>query len=182
MNEKNGTLIVVEGKTDIDFLSKFLDADFYCVNGSAINQDNYDFINEYLKKGKVIILTDPDYPGLSIRNKINSNCKGCYNAYVRKEVSIKHHKVGVAESTKEEVLNAINNAINYDLSSSISDLKEIDLIDLGLSGRNDSKEKRMIISSKYHLGYNNFKSLYKKLKILNISKEDIKETLENVKG
>ena len=42
------TLIVVEGKTDIDFLSTFLDYDFYSVNGSAVSDKDIVFIKEYL--------------------------------------------------------------------------------------------------------------------------------------
>lgn len=55
----------------------------------------------------IIILTDPDFPGMQIRNKILKEIPNAKQAFVRKEVSIKHHKVGVAESTKEEVNNAL---------------------------------------------------------------------------
>ena len=69
--EKISDLIVVEGKSDIDFLSSFLDADFYKVNGSAINEKDIKYLKEVIKKRDIIVLTDPDYPGLQIRNKIN---------------------------------------------------------------------------------------------------------------
>ena len=42
-------LIVVEGKTDIAFLSSFIDADFYSVNGSAVSEKDIQFIKEYIK-------------------------------------------------------------------------------------------------------------------------------------
>ena len=48
-------LIVVEGKTDIAFLSSFIDADFYSVNGSAVSEKDIQFIKEYIKKGEVIV-------------------------------------------------------------------------------------------------------------------------------
>ncbi len=178
---KIDALIVVEGKTDIDFLSTFIDSNFYLVNGSAVNSKDYDFINEYLKLNKdVIILTDPDYPGMRIRNLINEHCKNCKNAYIRKEVSIKNNKVGVAESQKEEIINALKHTIKFDNNNlNESKLKESDLIDLGLTGFKDSSLKRDIIINKYHLGYSNFKSMYKKLKMLNITKEELMEVLNN---
>jgi 5S rRNA maturation endonuclease (ribonuclease M5) len=43
-------LIVVEGKTDIDFLSSFIDADFYSVNGSAVNEKDIDFLKNISSK------------------------------------------------------------------------------------------------------------------------------------
>ena len=48
------TLIVVEGKTDINFLSTFLDYDFYSVNGSAVSDKDIAFIKEYLKRAKLL--------------------------------------------------------------------------------------------------------------------------------
>lgn len=42
-------LIVVEGKTDIDFLSSFIEADFYSVNGSAISSKDISFLKEIEK-------------------------------------------------------------------------------------------------------------------------------------
>ena len=63
-------LIVVEGKSDIDFLSSFLDADFYQVHGSAVNNEDIDFLSKANDSRGIIILTDPDFPGMQIRNKI----------------------------------------------------------------------------------------------------------------
>ena len=62
MNDKIKELIVVEGKTDIDFLSSFLNADFYQVGGSAIDKDDIDFLKKANAERGIIVLTDPDYP------------------------------------------------------------------------------------------------------------------------
>lgn len=176
-------LIVVEGKTDINFLSSFIEADFYEVNGSSVKKEDFDFINKYLSRGKVILLTDPDYPGIQIRNKIKENCPNVYEAFVRKEFSIKNNKVGVAESTKEEVLNALKNAVNfYELkNNSKNNLKMSDLYDLGLCGREDSFYKRKYLSEKLHLGFTNSKTFLKRVNMLNIKKEEILEVLKDVK-
>lgn len=177
-------LLVVEGKTDIDFLSSFIDAEFYSVNGSSISQKDYDYINEVLKKGiEVIVLTDPDFPGAQIRNKIKEHCEGVSEAYVTKEKSIKKNKVGVAEGEKEDILNALNNRLIYkkfprgNLKTPI--LSHFDLYKLGLTGQEDSNKKKEIISKKYYLGFNNSKQLLKKLNLLNISYEELEEVLKD---
>lgn len=176
------TLIVVEGKTDITFLSSFLHADFYSVNGSAVSRKDIDFIKEYKKTGEVIILTDPDYPGIKIRNYLNQNIEGLKNAYVRKEYSIRNHKVGVAESTKEEVKLALKNAHVYiNKEKQNVTLSNSDLIDLGLTGKENSKDLRKLVSENFHLGFNNAKTFLKKLNMLEISKEQIIEVLRNAK-
>ena len=179
MNKKY--LIVVEGKTDIDFLSKFITADFYSVNGSAVSEKDLDFIKEYKKKGDVIVLTDPDFPGTKIRNYLNENISGLENAYVRKEFSIKKHKVGVAESSKDEVLRALKNKIKFSENKTEQSVTIQDLYSLGLIGDNNSSSLRKIVSENFHLGFNNAKSLLKKLNMLNIKKEEIETVLKNVK-
>lgn len=176
---KIDNLIVVEGKTDIDFLSSFIDGKFYSVNGSSISIDDFNYLKEVNKKNKIIVLTDPDYPGLSIRNKINEYLDNdVYNAYVRKEYSIKNHKVGVAESTKQEVINALSNLKLYK-NNITSDLKNIDLFELGLSGQG-SYELRKELCDTYNIGYSNSKQLLKKLKLLGINKTDLNEMVRNV--
>lgn len=176
-------LIVVEGKTDIDFLSSFIEASFYSVNGSSVSQENYDFINEYLKKGEVIVLTDPDFPGKQIRTKIKEHCNGVSEAFIKKETSIKNNKVGVAEGNKEEILESLKNRLKYrdfDVSRNDNKISLQDLYNLNLVGEN-SKELRSKICDKYHLGHNNTKQFLKKLNLLNISLEEIKEVIKNAK-
>ena len=173
-------LIVVEGKTDIDFLSSFIDADFYSVNGSAVSDNDVEFIKSYLEKGEVIVLTDPDFPGYKIRTYLNERIPALKNAYVRKEVSIKGRKVGVAESTKEEVLRALKNAkVFIDKNSNESIITMSDLIELGLVGSDNSFKLRKIVSENFHLGFTNGKSLLKKLNMLEITKDQIIEVLKN---
>ncbi len=177
--EKISDLIVVEGKSDIDFLSSFLDADFYKVNGSAINEKDIKYLKEVIKKRDIIVLTDPDYPGLQIRNKINKEIPEVKNAYVRKEVSIKHHKVGVAESTKEEVLNSLKN-IKSNENHKKGNLSVNDLYDLGLSGIENSKELRKLVCERLNIGFNNTKRMLEKINLLNISKSEIEEIIKDV--
>lgn len=173
-------LIVVEGKTDIDFLSSFIDADFYSVNGSAISSKDISFLKEIEKNRPIIILTDPDFPGKKIREILNSNLINVYNAYVRKEFSIKNHKVGVAESTINEVLLALNNLKKYEISLN-SDLTMNDLYELNLNGSKNSKQLRKTICDYLHIEYLNAKQLLKKLKMLGLNKNDLMEIIKNAK-
>ena len=173
-------LIVVEGKTDIDFLSSFIEADFYSVNGSAISSKDLSFLKEIEKNRPIIILTDPDFPGKKIREILNSNLTNVYNAYVRKEFSIKNHKVGVAESTINEVLLALNNLKKFETNVN-SDLTMNDLYALNLNGSKNSKQLRKTICDYLHIEYLNAKQLLKKLKMLGLNKNDLMEIIKNAK-
>lgn len=175
--EKINGIIVVEGKTDIDFLSSFLDTKFYSVNGSAVNEEDVNFLKKAKEKNNIIILTDPDFPGMKIRNYLNEKIDGLQNAYIKKEVSIKHNKVGIAESTKEEVLNALHHLV-LNKSDVKNEITMKDLLDLGLTGSEDSSFKRYYLAKKYSLGKSNAKNFLKKINLIGLTKESIKEDLD----
>ena len=177
-DKKIKELIVVEGKTDIDFLSSFLDADFYQVHGSAIEKTDITFLKKANDTRGIIVLTDPDFPGLKIRNTILKEIPNSKQAFVRKEVSIKHHKVGVAESTKEEVIKALSNLLTYSTDRT-NKFKTYDLFSLGLIGNSQANEKRKLLCEKLNIGYSNGKELLLKLNSLTITINEIKEILKN---
>ena len=175
--KKINEIIVVEGKSDKQFLETFLNADILTCNGSAIDGFDKNYLIELSKTRGVIILTDPDYPGQRIRNEISSYLPVCKHAFVRKENSIKRHKVGVAEASKEEVLFALENVVTFDESKKGS-LNETDMMLLKLSGLDSSANKEKVINH-FNLGHCNSKTLLKRLNLLNVSKETLEAILND---
>lgn len=171
-------VLVVEGKSDVAFLSNFIEAEFVVTNGSDVPDNVIEYIKEVSKSKEVIVLTDPDYPGETIRTKLDANIPNLKHAFVSKDKSIKNGKVGVAESTKEEVLKALENSFT---NSSIKkgNFTTSDLVSLGLSGSSNSKELRELVCNKLHLGHTNSKSFLNRLNTLNISKDELKEIVTN---
>ncbi len=169
-------LIVVEGKSDKDLIESFLDADIITTNGSEVSRETINYIKEARKIRDVVVLTDPDSPGKRIRDILNQNIDGLLHAFIPKEKAIKRHKVGVAESSKEVILEALNHLVpsSYENTSA---LEYSDLYDLGLLGQNDSSYKRQIVENELHLGHCNGKTLLKRAKALGLSREDLEEAL-----
>ena len=169
-------IIVVEGKTDVAFLSEFIDAEFVTTNGSEIPEN----IVKYLKKAQenrdIFVLTDPDSPGKKIRDELDQYIPNLKHCFVRKEYSIKKNKVGVAESTQEEVLEALHNAITIDKTKS-GNITNSDLVKLGLVGAENSEAQRNKIIEKYHLGYCNAKTFLKRINYCCITLEEIEKSL-----
>jgi len=175
---KINELIVVEGKTDLIFLKSFLDADIVITNGSEISRETLEFIKEANKRQGVIILTDPDYPGIRIRNIISQYIGECKHAYIDKKKAIKGNKVGVAEACKEDILVALNNVVTYSNVTNKS-ISEIELYELGLMGKGDSKTKRNKVCEYYHLGWCNAKSFCKRVNMFGLSLDDIRGVIDS---
>ncbi len=173
---KYPALIVVEGKSDKDLIESFLDADIITTNGSEVSRETINYIKEAKKIRDVVVLTDPDSPGKRIRDILNQNVDGLMHAFIPKEKAIKRHKVGVAESSKEVILESLEHLVPSSFESE-STLQYSDLFDLGLLGQKDSSQKREAIETKLHLGHANGKTLLKRAKALGLSKKDLEDAL-----
>ena len=167
--------LVVEGASDKAFLSSFIECEFILTNGSAISRETLDYIKEVSKRKQIVVLTDPDFPGEQIRAKIASAVPQASHAFVRKEVSIKHHKVGVAESTKQEVLAALANIVPGSIAQGT--ITMADLFDLGLMGQAESEARRKRIADSWHMGHVNAKSFLKRANALGKTKQDLEDAL-----
>lgn len=176
MKHKVNGIIVVEGKTDVAFLNEFIDAEFVITNGSEIPVKTIDYLKKASQNRDIFVLTDPDSPGKRIRDILDCNIQNLHHCFVSKEHSIKKNKVGVAESTKDEVLNALKNFITTTITPK-GNIEMSDLVGLGLVGSSDSEEKRAKICEKYHLGYCNAKTFLKRINNCGITFEEIKGTL-----
>lgn len=176
----NKPVIVVEGQSDVNRLINLIDADFVVCNGSAISKETIDYLNDLVKIRKIIVLTDPDFPGIQIRNKIAQNVPGVYHAYVDRSKSSNGKKLGVAECEKEEILKALAEHVVYK-TNEIPMLTMVDFVELGLSGDKNSKVKRKIIYEHFHTGYSNAKTMLKHLNMLGITKKQLEEVLNDSK-
>jgi ribonuclease M5 len=171
-------IIVVEGKSDYTLLKSFLDVEIIITNGSEISVETLELIKKANEEKGVIVLTDPDYPGMQIRNKINSYTHGCKNAFVEKKKAIRGKKVGIAETRKEDILEALENVVTF-TNESKGDVSYNDLYELGFVGKADSKNKREKVSNYYHLGWCNGKNFLRRLNMFNITIDMIKEVINN---
>lgn len=176
MKKKISGIIVVEGRSDVAFLSTFIDAEFVTTNGSEISSKTIEYLQKSAGNRNIFVLTDPDSPGKRIRDVLDQNIPNLKHCFVSKENSIKKNKVGVAESTKEEVLKALSNALETNPSKT-SEITMSDLMNLGLIGQENSLEKREKVANKFRLGFCNAKTFLKRINYSGLSLEDIKNCL-----
>lgn len=181
MNMDTNAVIVVEGKMDKDLILSFLSCDIVTTNGSAVSRETIKLIKELKKTREVIVLTDPDAPGKRIRDILNQEIPGLLNAFVPKKKAIKGHKVGVAECSKETILEALSNLLpplGADKKTAPS-LSSSDLFDLGLLGGEEAKKRREFIQERFHLGECNGKTMLKRCLMMGLTKAVLKEALDN---
>lgn len=169
-------VIVVEGKNDSINLKRFFDVDTIETHGLGLSKETIEYIKEINNKRGIIVFTDPDSAGENIRRKLNYNIKGLKNAFVLKEDARTIKKVGIEHASKEVLSKALENIITF--NDGQNTLSYEDYLDMGLSGLKDSSLKREKLIKRFHLGKCNGKTLYKRLNMLGLSKEEIWQELQ----
>lgn len=171
-------VIVVEGYHDSAHLKKYYDCDTIITSGSGISKQIMDEIRRANDARGVIIFTDPDFPGVQIRNKINDAIPGCKNAFVMKKDARTSKKVGVEHATFPVLDEALKNLITIDeIEREVITMD--DMIDLKLIGQLDSKQRREYLAEKLHIGVGNAKSLKNKLNCLGITRHELEEEMKS---
>ena len=159
-------IVVVEGKTDSQLLKELYDVDTIETHGLGLDDKTLELIKEASKTRGVIVLTDPDYPGLKIRNQVEKYVQNCKHAFVDRKDAIGRKK----EAVKKAIENVVTFS-NQEESISWKEFLELDII--------GDKKKRLKVYDLFHLGYGNAKTLFKRLNMVGISREMIEKELEN---
>lgn len=161
-------VIVVEGKTDTAIIKKLFDADTIETHGLAMNEKVLDYIEKAQQSRGVIVLTDPDYPGMKIRQKIIDRIPQAKHAFVDKKDALGEKKLGIAEAREEAIIKALENVVTF--SDNQQSITWEEFISLDIIG---NKQRRLMIYDTFHLGYGNAKTLFKRLNLAHITKQDI---------
>ena len=169
-------IIVVEGKSDTALLKELFEVDTIETHGLALDKKTLELIKEANKTRGVIVLTDPDFPGKKIRDQIQTVVPNCKHAFVSRKDATGKKKLGIAEANKEAVVLALENMVSFDVDNQSITWHEF--IDLDIIG---NKQRRLLVYDLFNLGYGNVKTLFKRLNMVGISKEDVLKKLDEHK-
>ena len=155
--------ILVEGRYDKNTLSQIVDAPIFETSGFGIFKDKQRLamLRRVAEKRGLIVFTDSDGAGFVIRNHIKSAIPAQYlkHAYIpdvygkerRKTTAGKEGKLGVEGMRPEIILDALRRGgatIDGENTSSGDGITKQDLVELGLSGGEDSAAKRRVLLKK----------------------------------
>ena len=123
-----------------------------------MDQQTLELIQEASKSRGIIVLTDPDFPGKKIRDQIQAVVPNCQHAFVAKKDARGKKKLGIAEA----------NVVSFDVnreSITWSEFVALDII--------GNKQRRLMVYEAFNLGYGNVKTLFKRLNMVGITKEQV---------
>lgn len=181
---KINEIIVVEGRDDITALKRVVDGHIIALNGfSGMNKNTINKLIELSKNNKLILLTDPDFAGKKIRQKIQENIPNIGHAFVSRKKATKNSNVGVENANDETILEALKNIITIKEKVDSKYLFTIeDLIENGLCVGDNAKNRRIELGDILKIGYYNSKQLLNALNNFNIDKEIFDKAIEKING
>lgn len=179
---KINEIIVVEGRDDITAVKRVVDAHIIALNGfSGMSKKTINKLVELSKNNDLILLTDPDFAGKRIRQKIMEHIPNIKHAFIAKKDALKNKNVGVENANDEKILEALENLISYKTNENKKYLFTMeDLLDNNLCLGENAKERRIILGDHLKIGYYNSKQLLKALNSFNISKSTFDSAIENL--
>jgi ribonuclease M5 len=168
-------LIVVEGVHDVAALKQIVEADIVITQGLHQDEALVDLLREAVKTRGVIVFTDPDHPGETIRRRISEAVPGVKHAYLNAKSARSKRKVGIEHASPEVLLEALSHVMT--VSSTLSDLTRNDLYELHLSGHPNSHVLRCRLAEVLHLPDVNAKQLLVQLRTRGYSRAQLEQLL-----
>lgn len=99
--------IVVEGRDDTLAVSKAVDAIIIETHGFGLSDKTWKILDKAYRERGLIILTDPDHGGRSIRRKILNRFPGSKEAFVSTEKASKKGDVGIENAAPDDIWEAL---------------------------------------------------------------------------
>ena len=148
--------VIVEGKYDKIRLSNIIDSVIITTDGFGVfkNEEKKELIKLFAQKSGVIIMTDSDSAGQMIRNFVTKLCKTCEitNVYLpsikgkekRKTKESAEGILGVEGTDDSIIIKALQKAgvTGEKEAENTQKVSKTDFYNLGISGGENSKEKR----------------------------------------
>lgn len=176
---KINEFIVVEGRDDTERVKRAVECDTIETNGSAINDQTLQVIQNAQQSRGVIVLTDPDFPGNKIRSIIAEHVSGVKHAYLdREKAKNKKGKIGVEHASINDIKEALMH-VSSPFEEAHESIDKATLIELGLLVGKDARRRREIVSSKLRIGHSNGKQLLKKLNAFGYTEDDVRQALKD---
>ncbi len=177
-------VIVVEGRDDTLAVSRAVDAITVETHGFGMSEEMWEVLDKAYKERGLIVLTDPDHGGRSIRNKIMERFPDSKEAFITVEKASKKMDVGIENAAPDDILEALEKAragiakTNSENAETSYDMNM--LAEWGLVGEKGSRKRREMFCDKLGIGYSNSSALIKKLNLYEIDLKEIEAVLREM--
>ena len=172
--------IIVEGRDDVDAVSKACEALIIATHGFGITRETWELIEKAYDEKGIIVLTDPDYSGEEIRRKLTAKFPRALHAYLPQVEATKADDVGVENATPNAIKTALSKVHGITKVDNRNGITMDDLNTFELVGGKKTSALRESVGAELGIGYGNGKAFLKKLNGFGISKSELEAALAKI--
>lgn len=189
-----GMAIVVEGRDDVDAVSRACDTLIIPTHGFGIRERTWELMEKAYNEIGLIILTDPDHAGEDIRRRLTRRFPEAVQCYMAREDAEKADDIGIENARPEDIRAAVARALELhgsagsretDPGESEAAYREVgprELAELGLAGTEGAAELRNSVTRELGIGYCNARALTGRLRSFRIGYEELAETVSRIQN
>lgn len=171
--------IVVEGRDDTIAVQQAVEGMIIETHGFGIKKETWDLLEKAYQQKGLILFTDPDFSGEEIRRKLTARFPHSKQAYLTKSEARKKGDIGIENASPKDIMRAIEKA-HYTKKEQEITFTEQDLLDKGLTGNPQARQRRERLGAALGIGYGNAKAFLKKLNQFGITREEFEGTLKGM--
>jgi len=186
--------IVVEGRDDTNSIKRAVMAETIETHGFGIRRETWELIDKAYRTTGIIVFTDPDHAGETIRKRILDKYPDALEAFLDQESARAGDDIGIENAAPEavrEALAKVHRAASAgaggagsakDAGSAAGEaaaerFSMADLAEAGLIGTESAQAGRQAVGKALGIGYGNAKAFLRKLNHYGITREDFKEAV-----
>ena len=172
--------IVVEGRDDVDVVTRACDAMVIATHGFGIAKETWELLEKAYREKGLVILTDPDFSGEEIRKRLTARFPDSIQAYLPLKEAVRKSDgdIGIENARPQDVAEAIKKAHGVKVPDGGKEFFSITLEtlgELGLAGGPGASAKRAEVGARLGIGYGNTKTFLRKLRQFGISEAELRE-------
>lgn len=166
--------IVVEGKDDETAVRAAVNANIICTHGFGIRPEAMELISKAYEQTGIIIFTDPDHAGETIRERLTKAFPAAKQAFLTKGQATRADDIGIENANADDIVNALKAASAIEEGHKDTFTSD-DLFLLGLVGFDNSSKRREEVGAKLGIGCANGSTFLRRLNYMNITREELEK-------
>lgn len=174
-------IIVVEGRDDTSALKRACSCVTIETHGFGISADTFALLDKAYKETGLVIFTDPDHAGDSLRKRLSSRYPGAKHAFLTRQEASSAGDIGVENAQPEAIIRALDQAkciVMEELAD--PEFTRQDLFEAGLDGAPGASRKRQEIGKILGIGFGNSRAFLYKMNKFRIKREEFNEALRTL--
>lgn len=172
-------IIIVEGRDDEAAVKRAVEAETIATHGFGISRETFARIEKAYEERGIIIFTDPDYAGETIRKRLSERFPEGKHAFLPRGEALKDGDIGIENAMPESIREALSRTRPSAMEKRL-EFRQEDMLKNGLAGQPGSAVRRDQLGKELGIGYCNSKVFLNRLNQYGVQRQEFVTALGKI--